>query len=138
MMIVAYSSGPIRRDAVTWMRTPRPGSPRWKNWSPTIAPITDRPADVRRPTKIEGRGAGVVEDRRQHEVRIRHEVRRLDRLVVIRRHRVPNADEDAEGHDGLPPRRRFPDAPWLQGGARGGGATCRGFLERGHQLCPFL
>ena len=58
-MIVAYSSGPSSRDAVTWMRTPRPGSPRWKNWSPTIAPITDRPAEVRRPTKIEGSAAGI-------------------------------------------------------------------------------
>ena len=32
--------------------------PRWKNWSPTTAPTTASPAEVRRPTKIEGSAAG--------------------------------------------------------------------------------
>ena len=35
-----------------------PGAPCWKKKSPTMAPITDRPAALRRPVKIDGTAAG--------------------------------------------------------------------------------
>ena len=37
-----------------------PGSPWPKKKSPTMAPITDRPAEMRRPAKIAGRAAGNI------------------------------------------------------------------------------
>src|SRR5690606_36337272 len=55
---VATSSADWRREAYRSKSRPRPGVPRPKKKSPTMAPITDRPAAVRSPVKIPGRAAG--------------------------------------------------------------------------------
>ena len=54
----ANSSGDCRRDWYFAMSEPMPGVPRWKKKSPTIAPTTERPAEMRMPAKIAGVAVG--------------------------------------------------------------------------------
>ena len=60
MITAANSSSPSSWLAYLRSSWPMPASPRPKKKSPTMAPITDRPAEMRRPAKIAGRAAGNI------------------------------------------------------------------------------